>query len=265
MQDTNFDSRAVSFKRNIYGTGKGKIREAVVWRDLRDVLLPRISGQPAVLDVGGGIGQLSRKLAGVGHPVTLCDLSHEMLTQAQIEAEQAGVALQYQYIHAPLQSLSNHLDKPYEIVLFHAVMEWLSDPEAALKHLIEQHLAHDGYLSLMFFNQLGIEFHNMVGGNFDNLSKGMYRNRNSPLTPGKGFVPEQVYQCLEAAEMEIIHISGVRVFHDYMRDRRLHGTHLDDIIEAELRFSTQEPYRSLGRYMHVIAQRKQSVARGNDG
>ena len=259
MQDTNFDSRATSFKRNIYGTGKGKIREAVVWRDLREQLLPRVGRLAPVLDVGGGIGQLSRKMAALGHPVTLCDLSEEMLEQARAEAVQAGVDDRYRFIHSPLQTLDQHLERPFGIVLFHAVMEWLADPRAGLCQVIEHHVAPGGYLSLMFFNQLGIEFHNMVGGNFDNLNQGLYQRRNSPLTPGKGFVPEDVYQCLREQDMEILQISGVRVFHDYMRDRRLHSSHLAEIVDAELRFSTVDPYRSLGRYMHVIARRKEAL------
>lgn len=38
MVDRNFDDIAEKFTRNIYGTTKGQIREAVVWQDL-DALL----------------------------------------------------------------------------------------------------------------------------------------------------------------------------------------------------------------------------------
>ena len=38
MQDRNFDDIAEKFARNIYGTTKGKIRQAVVWQDLTTLL-----------------------------------------------------------------------------------------------------------------------------------------------------------------------------------------------------------------------------------
>ena len=34
MSDRNFDDIADKFSRNIYGTTKGKIRQAVIWEDL---------------------------------------------------------------------------------------------------------------------------------------------------------------------------------------------------------------------------------------
>ncbi|MDU0114722.1 hypothetical protein RT723_17335 [Psychrosphaera aquimarina] len=36
--DCNFDTRTKTFKNNIYGTGKGKIREAVLLQDLTQYL-----------------------------------------------------------------------------------------------------------------------------------------------------------------------------------------------------------------------------------
>lgn len=49
--------------------------------------------------------------------------------------------------------------------------------------------------------------------------------------------------------------SGIRVFHDYMhkdvRDRRDE----QDILQLEMRYSRQEPYRSMGRYYHMIGRK----------
>lgn len=38
-----------------------------------------------VLDAGGGIGQLSSLLAGMGHKVIICDISSVMLEKAKLE------------------------------------------------------------------------------------------------------------------------------------------------------------------------------------
>ena len=59
---------------------------------------------------------------------------------------------------------------------------------------------------------------------------------------------------LQQMGMRVCCRSGVRVFHDYMareiRERRSEA----DIVALELRFSQEEPYRSLGRYYHVLVQ-----------
>ncbi len=74
MQDRNFDDIAEKFSRNIYGTTKGQLRQAILWQDL-DRVLEEIGGRKLrVLDAGGGEGQTAIKMAERGHQVTLCDL-----------------------------------------------------------------------------------------------------------------------------------------------------------------------------------------------
>ena len=59
MQDRNFDDIADKFAQNIYGTTKGRIRQAILWQEL-DALLTTLPDRPLhVLDVGGGQGQIA--------------------------------------------------------------------------------------------------------------------------------------------------------------------------------------------------------------
>lgn len=67
MQDRNFDDIAEKFSRNIYGTTKGQLRQAILWQDL-DRVLEEIGGRKLrVLDAGGGEGQTAIKMAERGH------------------------------------------------------------------------------------------------------------------------------------------------------------------------------------------------------
>lgn len=52
MQDRNFDDIAEKFARNIYGTTKGKIRQAVVWQDLTGLLAQLPQRPLRILDAG---------------------------------------------------------------------------------------------------------------------------------------------------------------------------------------------------------------------
>lgn len=56
MQDRNFDDIAEKFFRNIYGTTKGQLRQAILWQDLDRVLAEMGPQKLRVLDAGGGEG-----------------------------------------------------------------------------------------------------------------------------------------------------------------------------------------------------------------
>ncbi|MBY6185220.1 methyltransferase domain-containing protein [Marinobacter hydrocarbonoclasticus] len=256
MNDTNFDGRARKFADNIYGTSKGQVREAVLWHQLQQRFLPRLKAGTPVLDAGGGQGQMARRIAAQGHPVLLNDLSEEMLAMAQSRAEQAGLAQCFDYQQGAIQSLPEQIAAPYAGVVCHAVLEWSSEPQAVVKALSEC-LAPGGVLSLAFFNHLGAEFHNLVAGNFDNLgdamtSKKTRRVRMVPHTPLKN---EQVIGWLEALGLTVEHQCGVRVIHDYLRDKSQQHTHLDRLIELELEYCDRHPYREMGRYTHLLVSR----------
>ena len=117
QSNTNFDSKAPVFARNIYGTTKGHIRLAVLQRDL-DALLANIQaaslpqGQKLrIVDAGGGFGPLSQGLAALGHTVVLCDLSADMLALAKEQVSEKGILSQFEFQIAFL-ILSSFLTPP---------------------------------------------------------------------------------------------------------------------------------------------------------
>ena len=165
MRDRNFDDIAEKFSRNIYGTTKGQLRQTILWQDL-DKLLAEYAGQTLrVLDAGGGEGQTAILMAQRGHHVTLCDLSAEMVARAQRAAEEQGVSDNMHFIHCAAQDIPQHLDSQVDLILFHAVLEWVADPQAVLKTLWSM-LRPGGALSLMFYNANGLLMRNVLVGNF---------------------------------------------------------------------------------------------------
>ncbi len=157
-EDKNFDDIAHKFVKNIYGSGKGEIRQAVIWHDIEQMLQCFPPDQPLhILDAGGGVAPISQPLAARGHSVTLCDLSSQMLELARQEIEQQDLLAQYQLVHASVQSIGEHLASPPDVILFHAVLEWVADPEQVLKDLLS-HLRPGGIASVMFYNQTGLLF-----------------------------------------------------------------------------------------------------------
>ena len=104
--DQSFDNRAEFFKKQIYGTSKGKIRAAVVWRDLEEILTKFPRGKSLkILDVGGGFGFMAQKLAALGHNVTVVDISSDMITLGKKELENLELSGTIDFIHGACQDI----------------------------------------------------------------------------------------------------------------------------------------------------------------
>ncbi|QTL38668.1 tRNA uridine 5-oxyacetic acid(34) methyltransferase CmoM [Xenorhabdus budapestensis] len=254
MRDRNFDDIADKFSRNIYGTTKGKIRQAVVWQDIKE-LLKHLPQRPLrILDAGGGEGNMACQLAELGHQVILCDLSEEMIQRAKSNAEKCGVLHQIQFIQSPVQEIHRHIEQPVDLILFHAVLEWITDQKDAIE-ILGDIITPGGALSLMFYNANGLVMRNAILGNFHLATPNIQRRRKRSLSPQNPLVPEQVYQWLVELNMEITGKTGVRVFHDYLQNRQLQDTDFPALLELEQRYCRQEPYISFGRYIHVMARK----------
>ncbi|MCG7533931.1 methyltransferase domain-containing protein [Pseudoalteromonas sp. OOF1S-7] len=255
-EDRNFSELTSKFKNNIYGTNKGKLREAVLQRDLAQHL-PWLGVEldKTILDVGGGQGQLALFLARLGHHVTLVDISDEMLAQAQTQADAQGVGDRVTLIHAPLQALSELSLGQFDLVMCHAVLEWLTEQQQALA-LLTQRLTSQGHLSLMYYNRIAQRMANMVYGNFDYVRNGLQVKQKVGLSPNRPLEPEDVNGWLSTLPLQKIAQSGVRCFHDYLRDPEKGHGQFDALLELELKYNQQEPYASLGRYTHLMLQHR---------
>ncbi|KLN63112.1 tRNA uridine 5-oxyacetic acid(34) methyltransferase CmoM [Vibrio sp. VPAP30] len=257
-EDRNFDDIAHKFAKNIYGSDKGEIRQVIVWEDLQQILnaVDGANKRLNVLDAGGGLAQMSQKLAKLGHHVALCDLSSEMLLLAEQDIANNDLLEQYRFIHSPVQSIDQHLESPVDVVLFHAVMEWLADPQPALEKVLEQ-VKPGGMASVMFYNHHGLVYKNVVCGNVPHVLDGMPHRKRFKLQPQKGLRPEEVYQWIEDAGFLICGKSGIRCFSDYIGNMEYMGDYqYEDVLALERQLCREEPYLSLGRYIHVWAQKK---------
>ncbi len=253
-QGRNFDDMAEKFSRNIYGTTKGQIRQAVLGQDLRQLLTELPQRPLRILDAGGGEGQMACELAALGHQVLLCDLSGEMIKRAQAAAAEKGVSDNMQFVQCPAQDVAQYLEQPVDLILFHAVIEWLAEPQQALAALNDC-LLPGGALSLMFYNVNGLLMRHMVLGNFGHVDAGLPKIKKSSLLPDYPLEPNQVYRWLEEMGLQITGKTGVRVFHDYLRNRQQHKQDFDELLALEQRYCRQEPFVSLGRYIHVMAHK----------
>lgn len=255
--DRNFDDLAHRFQRNVYASLKGQIRLEVVQRDFEDYLLPSESPRGwQVFDAGGGQGRMSAWFARRGHRVLLSDISRKMLDLAESQLVEEGLAEAVQIRHAPIQEITRENPQRFDLIVCHAVLEWVADPRDLLG-LLAQSLKPGGTLSLLYYNLNGLIYKNLLRTNFKKIRQRKWQGYRGSLTPSSPLRPEEVQAWLSELPLEMVCESGVRVFYDYIFNQQDRVRDPESIVEMELQFAREMPYKHLGRYIHVLC-RKQS-------
>ncbi|MFM2484109.1 methyltransferase domain-containing protein [Celerinatantimonas yamalensis] len=250
MSDKNFNQLSSKFTQNIYGTIKGQIRVQVLMRDLLEHT-PLATRKLRILDAGGGFGYLSQKLAAMGHEVVLCDISETLLDKAAQNIAESEIPLSITLRHCAIQDLPDELGQ-FDIVLCHAVLEWLEDGHQTLAKL-ERFVSASGYLSLMFYNLEAQRFHALVCGNFDYVENGLKAKKTVRLTPQHAYSLTTIRRWLTDWKLNECHTSGVRIINDYLKARARDQITNESLIDMELKYSTHPCYIELGRYIHIIS------------
>jgi len=255
--DRNFDDLAHRFKRNVYDRLKGEIRLAVLSRDLAEHV-PALAVQAGInatplniLDAGGGQGQFSLGLAEQGHQVEICDISANMLALARDQVGERALESRVTLIHNEIRKHCATRAEAFDLVLCHAVLEWVAEPQTLLASLIAA-LKPGGYLSLTFYNVNGIIMKNLLRTNFAKVLKEDYQGFRGSLTPTWPRDTEEVLGWLTAPGLSLCCHSGIRCFHDYLLDPDTRTQSPEQQLTLELKLSRQEPFRSLGRYIHLL-------------
>lgn len=245
--DQNFDLIANKFEKNIYGSTKGQLRHELFIYHLNQVvnLNDRVL---SVLDAGGGTGMMSKAMAGLGHQVTLSDISAETLSIAKTKFSQRE---QITFLHQDILSLPS---TQYDLVICHAVLEWLSEPVAVIKKLVSL-VKTGGYLSLSFFNQDAQRFSNIFYGNFDYVEQGMKVKNQVRLSPNNPQKPQDIIALLNMLPIQIERQTGIRCFHDYLKDNSMQESHFEQLKRLEIQYGDQHPYLWIGKYFMIIARK----------
>ncbi|KXI30822.1 methyltransferase [Paraglaciecola hydrolytica] len=249
--DQNFDDIANKFETNIYGSSKGRLRHELFMYHLHKAL--DLHSEPlTVLDAGGGTGVMSQAMLVLGHEVTLTDISAETLALAKEKfAENHNVADKITIVQQDILGLP---EQQYDLVICHAVLEWLQNPLLVIEKLVAL-VKPGGHLSLSFFNQDAQRFSNMFYGNFDYVEQGMKVKNQVRLSPNNAQKPQEILAFMAALPLQIIHKAGIRCFHDYLKDKSQQVSHYEQIKRLEMAYGDQHPYLWLGKYFMLIAQK----------
>lgn len=250
-QDRNFDTLVEKFSQKVYDTRKGDWRLKLLKEDLQSFCHTK---KPLTIwDAGCGFAQISLWLAEQGHQLTLCDLSKIMLHRARQQFAEAG--LNAEFHHQAAQALAPHLPE-FDLVLFHAVLEWLAEPLPSLE-VVAKKVKPGGHLSLLFYNRNAMVYTNTLKGawRWKNLLNDSYMGKGSKLTPPNPQYPHDVIEQLQNWGFSVTTHTGIRVFHDYLSKDTLSQSPEDELFELEYRYCRMPTYRDMGRYIHLLARR----------
>jgi len=247
-QDQSFDKFADKFEKNIYGSTKGRLRHELLVHHLHDYI--SADGMSLdVLDAGGGTGVMTQVMLNLGHKVKLTDISSEALTLAK---DKLGTNDKLEIQHVDILSLSDK--KQYDLVICHAVLEWLQYPFEVMRKLVDL-VKPGGHLSLSFFNYDAQLFGNMLYGNFNYVEQGMTTKNIVRLSPQNPQKPKVILSQLETLQVNILKQAGIRCFHDYLKQPEKQISEYEQLKQLEIQYGSTEPYLWLGKYFLIIAQK----------
>lgn len=249
-EDRNFNDLAERFSRTIYATPRGQLRLMALQHDFTDCAIP-LNGS-RVLDIGGGQGQFSLMLAKQGAEISLGDISDDMLALARDQFSVEGLAADIR--NASLQDATAAFPGQFDIVMNHAVLEWLADPFAALPQLADK-VKPGGYLSLMFYNLHGHQWRQLMNGRTHAPSSANPRLRAEGNSPQHPLDPDDIQTAMEDLGFELLRWRGIRCIHDHMHQKIRERIGQDAVNTSDLETGLLEPYRRFGRYVHFLMQK----------
>jgi len=258
--DRHFDGLAEKFERGFYTTERGRVRLALT----RQLMEERFAHLPAtqVLEIGAGLGQMAHWWLSRGHQLTLVEPSGEMRERAMQRLSspeedaapltQATLTERLTWDGRDLQGFAAAAHRQWPVVVCHAVLEWLVSPREGFL-LLAQLLAPGGVMSLSVFNRDALAFSNVTKGNFDKVLDGRLAGwgTGKRLTPISPLRDVEIRQWAEEAGLEVRELTGLRVFHDYLRSRDpLSEGDMQKLLALECQHWRTPPFVHLGRYLH---------------
>ncbi len=253
--DIIFEGMADAFLQEVYGTTKGDVRLHVLWHDLCTEIPALNYGGLRVIDVGAGDGRIARRISALRHEVTLCEPSYDMLERARASFHDAGLIESAHFVHSTAQGLKGRVVGQFDLVICHAVLEWLAEPKETLLTCILPLLKSDGYLPLMFYNRNSAILRRIMRGDF----AGPVEKFKSDPVDSRMPVPldsNAVRSWLARSGLRIVSKAGIRIFHDHIPEKFRSQGKLEDLLHVETEFRKQEPFASLGQHTHLVCKWK---------
>lgn len=242
---------------------RASLRTAVVWDVLKDALArqAKTTGRDAldVLDTGGGTGNFAVPAARLGHRVTVVDPSPDALFALERRAAEAGVADLVRGVQGDAQGLLDVVERAaHDVVLCHGVLEYVDDPEEALRNVAGA-LRPTGTLSLLAANRNGAVLARAIAGHFNEARHALTdedgRWGEADPVPRR-FTDRGLTGLVTEAGLRVASVHGVRVFADLVPGVLVDAEPgaLDALLRLEAAAAELPAFHSFATQLHVLAE-----------
>jgi S-adenosylmethionine-dependent methyltransferase len=243
-----------------YNSSGGTLRRVVRHELVDRALAEHLSGPPArIVDVGGGAGQQSIRLARKGYEVTILDPSPEMLDEARrrLASEDEDVRRRVRLVEGKGERGHEVLGgEKFDAVLCHGVLMYLEDAWPMIQGLSTL-APSGGIVSVLTKNASALAVRPALEGRYRDALSLLEADRDlgrlGVIT--RGDTVEGLSEAFAEAGLAVERWYGVRVFSDHLGDS-VPGEDLPEILELEWEAGKREPYRSVARLIHMVGRRK---------
>jgi SAM-dependent methyltransferase len=221
-----------------------------------DVHLPPPPGR--IIDVGGGAGHQTLRLADRGYEVVLADPSEAMLRQAvdRLDAFEPAIRERVELVQADAQGcLELYPAGSFDAVLCHGVVMYLPSTEPVVGVLAG--LARPGgVVSLIAKNGDALAMRAALEQRYADAIALFDANadlgRVGVVTRGDSVI--SLIAMFERNRLSLVAWYGIRVFTDHLGGEPP-GEDSELAVEAEWRAGQTDPYRHVARLLHLVGQR----------
>jgi S-adenosylmethionine-dependent methyltransferase len=243
-------------------TPEGRLRLDLPFASIQEVLKP--TSVLRALDIGGGTGALTVRLARLGLHVTVLDASQSMLELAKRAVQEAGVIERVTLLRGEALQLSTlSAGEIFDLIVCHNVLEFVEDPCAVLRSAARALRQDSGIISVLVRNQRGEVLKAA-------LQTGDLSAAESNLTAEWGdeslyggkvrlFTAERLKRMLAEASLKVTAERGVRVVSDYLPPKISREDEYERIYALERKLGARPEFAAVARYMHCIARRVDSA------
>jgi S-adenosylmethionine-dependent methyltransferase len=240
-------------------TPEGRLRLDLAFANLQE-FLPQATRPLLALDLGGGTGATTLRLARLGLHVTLLDLSVPMLDFAERAAREAGVAERIALKHGDAVQLANLFQvESFDVILCHNILEYVDDPRAVLRSAAGALRDPSSIVSILVRNQAGEVLKAAIqDGDLAATEHNLTAEWGHESLYGgrvRLFTAESLQAMLLESSLAVTAKRGVRVMSDYLPPTVSRNDEYERIFELECKLGRRPEFVAVARYTQCLAHR----------
>lgn len=248
----DFSPHAQEFVEH-YESVRGQVRLAL----LHEQVSGHLPASSRVLDVGGGAGHLAALLAGDGHRVVVVEPSAEMRKHAEDVVGSDASRVQVQDGDASSVPARDDVGT-FDGVVCHAVAPYVEDLDSLVADIAAAARPR-GVLSVVVKNRDALAMRPALEGRWSDVPDAIDADGDAGGlgVRNKAHTLQQVCDALDHAGCDPVDWYGIRVVSDVLPYEA--SADLSDVLAAERALTGRDPYRALGRLLHVVGRRADSM------